>query len=549
MKETEAKIEGNLVDIYNERIFPAEITISNEKIERIKEFPGEKMNSVNYILPGIIDSHIHIESSMLTPAGFAEVAVKHGTVAVVSDPHEIANVAGLEGIQYMIENGETVPLKCFFGAPSCVPATEFESSGAKLGSEEVKTLLLNDRIKFLAEVMNFPAVINKEQDIMKKIDAARELDMPVDGHAPGLRGNEMIRYVQSGISTDHECISLAEAEDKISAGVKIQIREGSAAKNFDVFCELIDKFPDSVMLCSDDMHPDDLIKGHINILLSRGIKKGISLFNLIKAASLNPALHYKLPVGMLREGDFADLIIVKDLEKFKIEKTYINGRLVYSEGNVLFKNKTKDFKKRFRSIHIKPEEINLIAETDKIRVIEVNNGSLYTGSGIREASIQNGYAVADPERDICKIIVCNKYNDSDKPSVGFISGFGLSDGAIAGSVAHDSHNIIAVGINDNEITEAVNTILDMGGGLVAVSAGNKMKLKLEIAGLMTNISGAEVAWKYMEIDNYAKMLGSKLSAPFMSLSFMALLVIPELKIGDRGLFDVNEYSFTTVFVK
>jgi adenine deaminase len=485
---------------------------------------------------------------MLTPAGFARFAVRHGTVAVVADPHEIANVAGINGIDYMIENGKTVPLKYFFGAPSCVPATEFESSGARLDPTDVRNLLKRDDIYFLSEMMNFPGVINGDDSVIRKIISARELNKPIDGHAPGLTGQNLIKYISTGITTDHECVTLEEAVEKIGAGMKIQIREGSAARGFDLFCGLIDRFPDSVMLCSDDMHPDDLIEGHMNKMLARGMKNGINIYNLVRAATVNPALHYNLPVGLLREGDYADLVKVKDLHNFEVLETFINGKTVYRNGNVLFEKKDKIFRKKFRKNKIDPQEIKIIARGRKIRIIDVRDGELYTGEKIDLATIRDGFAVADAKRDICKIVVINKYQDN-KVSAGFISGFGLIKGAIAGSVAHDSHNIIAVGTDDNEIADAVNTVLDMGGGLTAVSSGRKLKLQLEIAGLMTNQEGELVAHKYKELDEYAKELGSRLTAPFMSLSFMSLLVIPELKIGDRGLFDVNKFSFTSLFAE
>ncbi len=538
-------IKGNVVDAFRNRIFPAEIEFSDGKIKQIVEV-SEKFPC--YILPGFIDSHIHIESSMLAPAGFARFAVRHGTVAVLADPHEIANVAGLDGIDYMIENGETVPLKYFFGAPSCVPATEFESSGARLDSMDVRNLLKRGDIYFLSEMMNFPGVINGDDSVIKKIIAAHELNKPVDGHAPGLTGQNLIKYISAGITTDHECVTMQEAVEKIEAGMKIQIREGSAARSFDLFCGLIDRFPDSVMLCSDDMHPDDLLEGHMNKMLARGMKNGINIYNLVRAATVNPALHYNLPVGLLREGDYADLVVVKDLNNFEVLETCINGKTVYREGEVLFEGKYKKFEKIFRSNYIRPQEIKIIAAGRKIRIIDVRDGELYTGEIIDHATIRNGFAVADPERDICKIVVVNKYQDN-QVSAGFISGFGLIKGAIAGSVAHDSHNIIAVGTDDNEIADAVNTVLDMGGGLSAVSSGKKLKLQLEIAGLMTNEEGDLVAHKYKELDEYAKELGSRLTAPFMTLSFMSLLVIPELKIGDRGLFDVNKFSFTSLFAE
>ncbi len=538
-------IKGNVVDVFRKRIYPAEISITKGRIGKIVEV---RNRFPDYILPGFIDSHIHIESSMLSPSGFARFAVRHGTVAVVADPHEIANVAGIDGIDYMIEDGKAVPLKYFFGAPSCVPATDFDNSGARLDSKDVRDLLKRGDIYFLSEMMNFPGVINGDSSVMEKIISAQKLKKPVDGHAPGLTGEDLKKYIGAGITTDHECLTLEEAEEKIRAGMKIQIREGSAARSFDLFCGLIDRFPESVMLCSDDMHPDDLVEGYINKMLAKGVKNGISIYNLVRAATVNPVLHYSLPVGMLREGDYADLVIVKDLQSFEVSETLINGKAVYRKGSAYFHSGKKRFGKIFPIRHIKPQEIETIARGKKIRIIEVRDGELYTVEKIDFATIRDGFAVADPERDICKIVVVNKYQH--KPvSKGFIVGFGLIEGAIASSVAHDSHNIVAVGTDDTLIAEAVNTVLDMGGGLTAISSGKKLKLKLEIAGLMTNQEGDSIARKYKELDEFAKEIGSRLTAPFMSLSFMSLLVIPELKISDKGLFDVNKFSFTSMFVE
>lgn len=531
--------------MFDRSIYPAEITVSENKIESIRKTSG---NYSRFILPPLVDSHIHIESSMLTPSGFAGLAVRHGTVAVVSDPHEIANVVGVEGVDFMIKNGNSVPLKFFFGVPSCVPATEFESAGGRIESGEVGELLKRDDIYFLSEMMNFPGVLQNDSQIMQKIEYARKYKKPVDGHAPGLTGKELTRYVKAGISTDHEIVTLQEAEEKIAQGMIIQIREGSAAKSFDLFSELIDRFPEMVMLCSDDLHPDDLIEGHINKLLARGVKKGCDIFNLIRSASINPVIHYNLPVGMLRENDFADFVVLKDLDNFEVLETYINGERAFGGGEVLFEIMPVKLNKRFREQHITSGELVIPATGSDILVIQARDGELNTGSLVMPATIIDGYAVSDIQRDLCKIVVVNRYENKE-PVAGFITGFGLKEGSIAGSVAHDSHNIIAIGVNDDDISSAVNLVMEMGGGLAAVSGHEKMKLQLEIGGLMTARDGYDVAREYKEIDRFAKRLGSTLHAPFMSMSFMALLVIPELKIGDKGLFNVNNFSFTPLFVK
>ncbi len=537
-------ITGNVLDIFNRKIYPAEIHISKGKIQEILE-TGEECSG--YILPGLVDSHIHIESSMLTPARFAEAAVKHGTVAVVTDPHEIANVAGLQGVEFMIENAKTVPMKFFFGAPSCVPATEFETSGARIGSEEVRLLLEKDEILFLSEMMNFPGVLGEDPEVVNKLKHARELKKPVDGHAPGLTGEDLLKYIRSGISTDHECLTFQEAAEKISSGMKVQIREGSAARGFDMFRDLIDMYPESVMLCTDDMHPDDLLEGHIDRMIRRGLEKGVDLFNLLRAAIVNPVIHYGLPAGLLRKGDPADMIEVTDLQKFEITGTWINGEKVYSEGKVLFVPGKTELECKFRNKKITLNDISVGAESAEIRVIEAYDGKLYTGALTEKVKKENGFAVADTDRDICKMVLVNRYNDNN-PAVAFIKGFGLKRGAIAGSVAHDSHNIIAVGVNDEDIKEAVNRVIEMGGGLVSLSDERRVEMPLEVGGLMTNSDGINVARKYGEIDGHARQLGSNLSSPFMTLSFMALLVIPRLKLSDHGLFDGEKFEYVSLFI-
>lgn len=536
-------MKGNLVDVHNRKIFPARIEISDNIIKRIVEIEGELDN---YILPGFIDSHLHIESSMLTPSGFAKIAVGHGTIGAVCDPHEIANVLGVKGINYMVESSSTVPFKCFFGAPSCVPATKFDSSGATLDSEAIRLLLKRSDIYFLAEMMNYPGVINNDVDVIKKIKHAIDLDKPIDGHAPGLRGLGLKKYVDAGISTDHECISIEEAEEKIGVGMKIQIREGSAARGFDKFFSLIDKFPGSVMLCSDDKHPQDLIRGHINELLRRGIEKEVDFFNILRAATVNPVFHYNLPVGLLREGDYADFIVINDLKSFLVKETYINGLKVFSNGRTLFDKSGVELNCDFRTNLISKVDLLVPAREKNIKVIRVIDGELFTKAETAKANIINGFIESEIEKDICKIVVTNKYSDK-LPFTGFIRGFGLQKGAIAGSVAHDSHNIIAVGADDTSICEAINTIIEMKGGLVVVCDDETEKLRLEIGGLMTNEDAGLVANNYERLEDYAKKLGSKLKSPFMSLSFMSLLVIPELKISDTGLFDVNKFGFTSLY--
>ncbi|MDC7126489.1 MAG: adenine deaminase [Spirochaetales bacterium] len=540
------KISGQIVDVVKKNIFPGTISIDNGIITSIIKNPEA---SANLILPGLIDSHIHIESSMLTPARFAKAASVHGTTACVCDPHEIAAVCGVNGINFMIENGRQTPFKFFFGAPSCIPSTSFESTGAKLGPEIVSELLNRDDIHFLSEVMNYPGVINNEEGIIKKIAAAKKIEKPIDGHAPGVSGKELLSYVSAGISTDHEAYTLAEAREKLKLGMKIQIREGSAAHNFDTLLPLIKEYPDDIMFCSDDKHPNDLLNGHINLLIKKAISKGYEPLSVIKCATLNIKNHYNLSTGMLQEGDPADIIIVESFERFDIKTVYIDGKKVTEDGSSLIENITASPINNFHTSPKKIEDFKIKASGNKIKIIEVIDGQLITNEQIVPVSVENGMAISSPERDILKICVTNRYHDKS-PAVCFIKNFGLKHGAIASSVAHDSHNIIAVGCTDKAIAKAVNLIIEAEGGLSAVDEkGNTELLKLPIAGIMTDSDIEMVAKSYLKLDTLAKNMGCKLSAPYMTLAFMALPVIPELKITDKGLFNSKDFSFTSLFLK
>jgi len=531
-------INGNLVDIHQKKIYPVEITVENGKIISIKEISDSRLLSHDYILPGFVDAHVHIESSMLVPSEFAKLAVVHGTVATVSDPHEIANVCGMEGVEFMIENGKTVPFKFNFGAPSCVPATIFETAGAALDSKNVEKLLKRDEIKYLSEMMNFPGVLNEDEEVMKKIASAHRLLKPVDGHAPGLRGDQAKQYIAAGITTDHECFTRDEALDKLQNGMKIIIREGSAAKNFEALIDLLHDYPNQMMFCSDDKHPDSLVLGHINQLCARAVAKGIDVFKVLTAACVNPVLHYKLDVGLLKEGDPADFIVVKDLEKFQVVKTFINGEMVAEEGKSMVHSPRSTVINNFSCSKKKVEDFAYETTTDDrqqtMPVIEALDGQLITNK--ISAELQT-----DTEKDILKIVVVNRYKDAPVAKA-FIKNFGLKKGAIASSVAHDSHNIVAVGVDDENICKAVNLVIEQQGGISAVDNEKQMVLALPVAGLMSNDDGYKVAEAYTAIDKMAKEeLGSTLSAPFMTLSFMALLVIPHLKLSDKGLFDGDHF--------
>lgn len=538
--------QGIIVDIVNRRRFKGEVGVKNGKIDFIRACEHA---CSSFILPGFTDAHVHIESSMAVPSVFAGMVVPRGTVAVVSDPHEIANVMGVRGIDFMTASAARVPLKIYFGVPSCVPATPFESSGAVLNAETVENLLAREDLYYLSEMMNFPGVINKMPEVMKKIDAAKKVNKKIDGHAPGLRGEDARKYIQAGISTDHECTTLEEAEEKIKLGMKIMIREGSAAKNFDALYTLIDKYPDKVMLCTDDSHPETLLEeGHIDKIIRKGIEKGVDIYNLLQAAAVNPVTHYGLNVGLLRVGDPADFIVVEDLKNFRIRKTIIDGKPVYKNGEVQFKSGKSETINVFKRKKITQEEIEKPAKKDKIRVIEVTDGSLFTGQTVVKPLVKEGKVISDTKKDILKMVVMSRYKN-EPVQIGFIKNFRLKKGAIASSIAHDSHNIIAVGANDADIVAVVNKLIENKGGIVAGNTQSQMALKLEVGGIMTRKTGREIADLYKKLIQKTKEFGCRLNSPFMTLAFMSLLVIPELKLGDKGLFDVNKFDFVDVFVE
>ncbi|MFO7721740.1 MAG: adenine deaminase [Bacteroidales bacterium] len=538
-------VEGTIVLPVEGRIIRGEVEVKDGRVSRITE---KHTTSEQLIMPGLVDAHVHVESSMLVPSEFARAAVVHGTTATVSDPHEIANVLGMEGIEFMIANGAQTPFRFYFGAPSCVPATPLESSGAVLGAPEVKQLLEKPEVFYLAEMMNFPGVIHGDAVVMQKLAHARAMNKPVDGHAPGLRGDDLKKYVAAGITTDHECFSLDEAREKVSLGMKILIREGSAARNFEDLLPLLREYPDRVMFCSDDKHPDDLLKGHMNLLIRRGVKLGYPLMDLVRACTLNPVLHYGLECGLLRVGDPADFIIIDHPEQFSVAETYISGEVVARNGEALIPPVPVECPNRFEALPCLPADFRVEALSTKVKVIGAEDGQLVTHALVRELPARDGELLCDTTRDVLKLVVINRYH-SAPPAVGFIHGFGISEGALASTVAHDSHNIIAVGTDDRWISEAVNMIVANKGGLSAVSPVGKEILPLPVAGIMADLDIFTVAEKYQRIDALAKRMGASLAAPFMTLSFMALLVIPELKLGDKGLFDGNHFTFTDIFIK
>jgi adenine deaminase len=543
MMETIERISGNIVDIIEGRVYPGTLLVSDSRIRMITQEP---VSYRGYIIPGFIDSHIHIESSMLTPSEFARIAAVHGTVGAVCDPHEIANVMGADGVSYMAEDGASVPFRFFWGAPSCVPATSFETSGARLGADQIRELFEKGRVGFLSEVMNVPGVLEGDPDLMAKINLAKSFHKPIDGHAPGLRGEALKRYIGAGVSTDHECVACSEAMEKLSLGMWIQMREGSAAKNLDELIPIAKLHPDRCMFCSDDKHPDDLSEGHINLMVKRAIGYGIDPIDALRIASLNPLRHYGLNAGLLRVGDPADFLVVDDLRGLRIVKTVIDGKLVGEDGKTKMPEMPARRVNVFRARQKGADDFKVDKREGRIQVIEARDGQLITGR-IKEApKISGGKVVSDPSRDILKIAVVNRYQDGP-PSVGFISNFGLKKGAIASSVAHDSHNIVAVGVEDMDISRAVNLIIRSQGGISGVCGDEEKLLPLPVAGIMSGLSYEEAARRYRELDAFAKQLGSRLTAPFMTLSFMALLVIPELKMSDKGLFDVERFGFVDLF--
>jgi len=563
------QIRGHLVNILEQKINPVEIEIKNGIIHSITPSAQTAGTAPGpYILPGFIDSHVHIESSLLIPSEFARLASVHGTIATVSDPHEIANVCGLPGVEFMIRNGKTVPFYFFFGAPSCVPATAFETAGATLDATAVTHLLENPEIKYLSEMMNFPGVLHKDPEVMEKIAAAHRLGKPVDGHAPGLRGEQARQYIAAGISTDHECFTAEEALDKLKAGMKILIREGSAAKNFEALIPLLKDWPEQMMFCSDDKHPDNLLAGHIDRLCARAVNHGIPLFNVLRAACINPAEHYSLPTGRLRVGDPADFIIVEDLKDFKVLQTYVKGQQIASGGRtnipstLLTEEPINNFKAKPRDLADFAYLLDKWGEQENVEqcyCMVALDGQLITNKEIipvTDALPKDGLLHANPEKDILKIVVVNRYHAAPVAK-SFIKGFGLKQGAIAASVAHDSHNIVAIGCDDESLQRAVNLIIAQKGGLACVApkpsastpnsiaapdaSSRELLLPLPIAGLMSPEDGYQIANSYIAIDKMSKDLGSTLAAPFMTLSFMALLVIPHLKLSDLGLFDGDQF--------
>lgn len=534
------KISGQIVDVVSNRIFSGTLHIDNGIITKIVE---EIVSEKHYIIPGFVDAHVHVESSMLIPSEFARLAVCHGTVATISDPHEIGNVLGVDGVKYMINNGQKTPFKFHFGAPSCVPATVFETAGAEITVADVKELLALPEIHYLTEMMNFPGVLFDDPIVLAKLQAAKAAGKPIDGHAPGLMGADAEKYINAGITTDHECFTKPEALEKLKYGMKILIREGSAAKNFEELISLLDEYPDKIMFCSDDKHPNDLVEGHINTLAKRAVAKGCNVMNVLRATSYNIIKHYNMNVGLLQENDPADFCVVTDLKDFNVTQTYIDGNVVAENNTTLIPSVQEKLVNNFKCSPITIDQIKVAATTTNIKVIEVEDGQLVTKKGTAQLTAVNGYLESDITQDVLKIVVVNRYFDAP-PAVAFVKNYGLQQGALASCVAHDSHNIIAVGVSDTDIVRAINLVVKHKGGVSLANGTEELVLPLPVAGIMSEKDGYNVAKAYEKLDVRSKELGVKLQAPYMTMSFCALLVIPELKLSDKGLFDGNKFEFT-----
>ena len=538
---------GHIVDPLNRKIYDGTLVVTDGRITSI--LPAESVDAeAPFILPGFIDSHVHIESSMLLPENFAHIAVRHGTVAALADPHEIANVLGIDGIDFMIENGRQVPFHFFFGAPSCVPCTNMETSGAVIGADDIHALMQRDDIWFLGEMMNAPGVLWSDKEVLEKLAASRKVGKQIDGHAPGLSGEELRQYAAEGISTDHECASLADGQARIDVGMKVIIREGSAAHNIGALFPLLASFDNELMFCTDDMHPDDLVKGHINLMVRRAIAKGYPLWNVLRAACVTPVLHYRIPCGLLQQGDSADFILVDNLTDFNVLSTCIGGNIFnrFTELPVSRTWTRDDWPNNFHAEPITPDDLRIVPERGNIQVIMAFNGSLFTGQKTLKANVVDDNIVSDVDEDVLKIVVLSRYTHS-RPAIGFIKGFGLKRGALASTIAHDSHNIVAVGTSDEEIVTAINHVIMLQGGIVVEENGQCEALPLPIAGLISPMSAADTASAYARLTDRAHELGCTFDAPFMTLSFMALSVIPKLKMTDKGLFDTALFRHISPF--
>jgi len=541
---------GHIVDVVNRRIFDGCIEIQNGRIIRITQ--AEVPESAVYILPGFYDAHVHIESTLLLPEYYARLAVEQGTVGAIADPHEIANVLGKQGVEYMIQNGKKVNFHFHFAASPCVPASPFETAGAELSVEDIQDLLRRDEVYGLGEVMNVPGVLNQDPQLMQKIAAAQACGKPVDGHAPNVSGDDLAQYAKAGITTDHECTTLELARERVQQGMLVQVREGSAACDFEALAPIIGEAPGQVMFCSDDKYPDELAKGYINEMCRRAVHKGIDVMDVLTAACVVPVQHYHLDSGLLQVGDWADFITVDNLYEFNLSETFIRGEQVVEDGiytSKLIRDFTpanENYPNHFEADPITIEDIQVPAQQGAMKVIETAEESLLTHVSLVKPKVVNQMVVSDTDEDVLKLVCINRYQ-KQKPVVAFVRGFGLKHGALASTIAHDAHNIIAVGVDDKDIVDAVNSVIKMQGGLVIADGQQLLELMLPIAGLMSYRDGDKVARRHHQLKNIATRIGCKYKAPFMTLAFMSLSVIPELKLTDRGLFDGTKFEYTNLW--
>ena len=545
-------LKGHIVDVIRHEIYDGELVIDGETIVEVKhcELPENK-KPWPYLMPGFIDSHVHIESSMITPREFGRIAAVHGTIGVIADPHEIGNVLGIEGIDFMIRSGRQVHFNFCFGAPSCVPAVggEIETNGAVLNAKDTEELMARDDIGFLGEMMNYQGVLSGDKEVLAKIDAARRHGKPVDGHAPGLTGRQRDQYASAGITTDHECSTLEEGRSCINAGMKVIIREGSAAKDYELLKELIRESPNMVMLCTDDCHPDDLVRGHINLIVKRALADGFDLWDVLQAACVNAQRHYSQKWGLLQSGDPATFIVVDNLSPhFRVERTFIRGTEVYNYNakinpHAMAVEDNMDMPNRFVAEPITADDLNMDFKVgNTVHVIHASDGSLLTQ---HDEELLSGNPLKDaryPWNEVQKIVVYNRYQPGAKPIIGLVRGFGIKDGAIAGTVAHDCHNIVAIGSNDTYLVSAINRIVEMQGGQVVITPEEMLDIPLPIAGLMSPFSGPETAILTIRIHEMVKQIGCQMKSPFITMAFMCLPVIPHIKLTDRHLTNTTNMS-------
>ena len=544
-----ARITGNIVDIPAKRVFPGAVVFDSGRIVSIQESDDVPEGSP-YIMPGFVDSHVHIESTLLTPRHFAPLSLSHGVTSVVTDPHEIANVLGVRGVEFMLEDASGCHFNFHFGAPSCVPSTPFETSGATLSSSDVRQLLSRDDIYGLCEMMNVPGLMSGDPEVLAKLGACTDAGKVADGHMPGASAEAVDECVLHGISTDHECSDIQDARFKLSRGVRILIREGSAACNYDSLCPLLaeDRWQDMLMFCTDDKYVNELKEGYIDALVRESVRRGFPLWNILKAACVNPVLHYGLNDGLLRPGDKADFIVVDSLTDFNVLEAYVDGvKASFDASATASEGESTAPPNNFNALELSPEDLRVEPQGRNIRLITASDGSLLTGCAVEAPLVVDGNVVSDPARDILKIIVNNRYEPAQKPAIGFIRGFALKKGAIACSIGHDSHNVTAIGVSDEQIARVVNAVVASKGGMAVSDADGVATLPLEVAGLMSSLPGEEVAAKFEVLLRKARQIGCPFNAPFMTMAFMSLPVIPDLKITDKGLFDVLTFSFSPIF--